>query len=75
MEGLLFAVSLVALLGAYFVSCGNVKGFYIWICTNLVFMAHNLNISQYAMAGLFFAYLWLAVLGIMNARKRGQLAT
>lgn len=67
MEILLTSTTIAALFGAYLVSKGNVKGFWIWCITNAIFCLHNFTIEQYQMSALFAAYLVLAANGIRNS--------
>lgn len=70
MEKLLLANTILALLGAYYVSSGNRLGFFIWIFTNIFFMIHNYMIDQWQQALLFGAYLCLAIYGFFNLYKK-----
>lgn len=75
MEKLLLANTILALLGAYYVSSGKSLGFFIWIFTNIIFMIHNYMIDQWQQSLLFAAYLGLAVYGFLNLLKKENATT
>lgn len=70
MDQILFIATLFALLGAYFVSKGNYKGFSIWIVTNAIFAFNNWYIGQWQQSLLFSAYFFLACNGLKNFKKK-----
>lgn len=69
METILLVTTLMALFGAYLNSIGNVKGFYIWIVTNLIFAIHNYMIYEYSQMILFLSYLIISVNGIFQSKN------
>lgn len=74
MEKLLLANTILALLGAYYVSSGKSLGFFIWIFTNIFFMIHNYMIGQWQQGLLFTAYFGLAIYGFLNLLKKENFA-
>lgn len=66
METVLLISTMIALLGAYRNSKGNVIGFYLWLVSNSIFAYHNFNIGEYAQCALFLAYFLISCNGIYN---------
>jgi len=65
----LFAVALLALAGNLFVIRRRRLGFVCWALADVVLIAHNLAIHEWAQAALFFAYLGMAIWGISSWKK------
>ena len=65
-----WVATLAAICGAFTVSNGNGKGFYIWLFSNSFFTLYNLYIENFAGALLFFIYFFITLNGVVNTRKR-----
>jgi len=61
--------TIIALVGAYFNSLGDKKGFYFWIASNTAFALVNFEIGQYAQSFLFLVYLAISINGIAKWTK------
>ena len=69
LENLTWLVAIASLIGAFLNARKNVKGFYIWVVTNLCWVAYDIYISQYAQAFLFLAYMGISIYGIVTWRR------
>jgi len=57
-------LTIIALIGAFFNSQGEKRGFYFWVISNLGFCIYNACILEWAMCALFFAYLLITINGL-----------
>jgi nicotinamide riboside transporter PnuC len=59
----------IALFGAYLNSKQDIRGFILWIVTNIYFSAYNFYNHEWAQGCLFGAYLLIAINGLITWRK------
>lgn len=70
MEKILLVATVCALIGAYYVSKADRKGFAIWVFTNIIFATNNFMIGQWQQGILFTCYFALAINGFLNLTKK-----
>jgi len=63
-------LTIIALIGAWLNSKGNVRGFYFWLVSNTGFCIYNAYIFEGAMSLLFFVYFCITCQGIYVWKKK-----
>lgn len=59
-----------SVIGAILNSHKRIEGFYVWVIGNTGWVLYNLDNQQYPLACLFFIYLIISIMGILQWRKK-----
>jgi len=65
-----WVIASLAVFGAVLNARKNIKGFYIWVVSNLCWIVYNCVIHEYALAVLFGVYTVISMYGIHQWRKQ-----
>lgn len=69
MSNLELIAIVTGLLGHWFISNRDVRGYYVWICGNLVTIYMQYQVGLNGMAVLFFIYTIFSIYGIIKWKK------
>lgn len=70
LDNLMWIVSSLSILGAVLNAKLNIKGFYVWVIANLLWVAYDIYLGAYAQAALFCVYTGISIWGIKKWREK-----
>ena len=68
LENISWILTIIAITGTWLNTCKDVRGFYLWLASNLSFSVINFSSGMYAQGFLFGVYTILAIIGIQRWR-------
>lgn len=69
LESFSWLLTIIAITGTWLNTCKDVRGFYLWLVSNLSFSLINFYSGMYAQGFLFGVYTILAIIGIQKWRS------